>query len=238
MSQTFDDQAAAYDRWYATPLGQLVDRVEKAALFALLPEVAGRRVLEVGCGTGNISLALARRGAQVWGLDASLPMLARARDKAEQERLAIGWVLGPAQQLPFAAQSFDGVCCILALDFMTDRDRVLQEMVRVLRPGGFLAAAVLNRYSLWTLKRVVRAWFRPSLWREVRFLTPKDLKGLLAGQPELGDIQSRQAVYFPPWKNSRLLPYYPYLENLGGRLRLPTGAFLAVAARKITNPTT
>ena len=238
MSQTFDDQAAAYDRWYATPLGQLVDRVEKAALFALLPDMAGRRILEVGCGTGNISLALARRGAQVWGLDASLPMLARARDRAEQERLAIGWVLGPAQQLPFAAQSFDGVCCILALDFMSDRDRVLQEMVRVLRPGGFLAAAVLNRYSLWTLKRVVRAWFRPSLWREVRFLTPKDLKRLFAEQPELGDIQSRQAVYFPPWKNSRLLPYYPYLENLGGRLRLPTGAFLAVAARKITNPTT
>lgn len=44
----FDDQAAAYDRWYATPLGALADRVEKEALFALMPPVARLRLLEVG----------------------------------------------------------------------------------------------------------------------------------------------------------------------------------------------
>ena len=47
VAPAFDDQAAVYDRWYATPLGQLVDRVEKEAIFALLPDLAGRRVLEV-----------------------------------------------------------------------------------------------------------------------------------------------------------------------------------------------
>jgi hypothetical protein len=45
MSPAFDNQAATYDRWYATPLGQLVDRVEKKAISALVPEVNGLRLL-------------------------------------------------------------------------------------------------------------------------------------------------------------------------------------------------
>jgi len=209
MGAPFDDQAAAYNRWYATALGQMVDRVEKEAVFSLLPEVQGRRVLEVGCGTGNFSLALARQGAEVVGLDCSGPMLARAQDQARRQGLAITWVRGLASGLPFMDGSFDGVMCILALDFMTDRETVLQEMVRVLRPGGFVSVAVLNRFSLWTLKRVVRAWFKPSLWREVRFITPKELWRLLSSRPELADIRTRQAVYFPPWKNRHLVRYYP-----------------------------
>ena len=128
MGAPFDDQAAAYNRWYATPLGQMVDRVEKEALFSLVPEVQGRRVLEVGCGTGNISLALAHRGARLVGLDASGPMLARAQDKAGRQGLAITWVRGLASGLPFADGSFAGVMCILALDFMADRQKVLQEL--------------------------------------------------------------------------------------------------------------
>jgi ubiquinone/menaquinone biosynthesis C-methylase UbiE len=232
MHPGFDDQAATYDRWYATPLGQLVDRVEQEAIFALMPEVNGLRLLEVGCGTGNISLALAHRGAQVVGLDASGPMLARAQDKARQEGLAISWIKGLASGLPFVDGSFDGVLCILALDFMTHREMALQEMVRVLRPGGFVAVAMLTRFSLWTLKRVIRGWFKPSLWREVRFLTPKELWRLLSGPRELTDIRSRQAIYFPPWKNRHLVRYYPYLENLGHKMNLATGAFLAVVARK------
>jgi ubiquinone/menaquinone biosynthesis C-methylase UbiE len=232
MGMTFDEQAAPYDRWYATPLGQMVDRVEKETLLALLPEVQGQRVLEVGCGTGNISLTLAHRGAAVVGLDRSGPMLARAQGKARGEGLAITWVKGLASRLPFADGSFDGVMCVLALDFMADREGALREMVRVLRPGGFLSVAVLNRFSLWTLKRVIRAWFKPSWWREVRFLTPKELGRLLASHQELAEIRSRQAVYFPPWENRRLLRVYPYLETLGTKFNLATGAFLAVAARK------
>lgn len=232
MSPAFDDQAATYDRWYATPLGQLVDRVEKEALFALMPEVKGLRLLEVGCGTGNISLALAHRGALVVGLDASGPMLARAQDKAGQEGLGITWIKGLASSLPFEDESFDGVLCILALDFMADREMALKEMVRVLRPGGFVAVAMLNRFSLWTLKRVVRAWFKPSLWRQVRFITPGELRRLLSGHPELANIRTRQAVFFPPWKNRRFVRNYPYLEKLGNELNLSTGAFLVMVSRK------
>ena len=232
VAPAFDDQAATYDRWYATPLGQLVDRVEKEAIFALLPDLAGRRVLEVGCGTGNISLALAQRGARVVGLDLSGPMLAGAQRRASQLGLPLAWIRGGAGALPFAKNSFDGVISILALDFIADCPGVLREMVQVLRPGGFLLLAMLNRYSLWTLKRVLQAWLKPSLWRGVRFITPGELKRLLVTSHDLEEIRHRQAVYFPPFSNPLLLQHYPVLERLGHKLQLPTGAFLVAVARK------
>jgi ubiquinone/menaquinone biosynthesis C-methylase UbiE len=227
-----DDQAASYDRWYATPLGQLVDRVEKEAIFALLPELAGRRVLEVGCGTGNISLALARRGARVVGVDLSAPMLAAAAQRARQQGVPLAWIRGGAGSLPFPKNSFDGVISVLALDFISDRPGVVREMMRVLSPGGFLLLAMLNRYSLWTLKRILRAWFAPSLWRGVRFIAPGEFKLLLAGHPNLVEIRRRQAVYFPPWAHPSLLQHYPALERLGCGLQLPFGAFLVAVAQK------
>jgi ubiquinone/menaquinone biosynthesis C-methylase UbiE len=232
LAPVFNDQAAAYDRWYATPLGHLVDRVEKEAVFALLPDIEGRQVLEVGCGTGNISLALARRGARVVGLDVSGPMLAAAQHKGRQQGFSLPLIQCLAGFLPFSEAIFDGVISILALDFIPDRLGALREMVRVLRPGGFLVLAMLNRYSLWTLKRILRAWFKPSLWGEVRFITPGELRRLLAGHQEIEEIRHRQAVYFPPWAHPHLLYYYPYLERLGHRLQLPTGAFLVAVARK------
>ena len=118
MRSVFDAQAAAYDRWLATPLGRLVDEVEKQAIFSLTPEVQGRRILEVGCGTGNCSLALAHKRAQVVGLDCSYPMLARAQEKVSRQDLDLALVRGLASHLPFADESFDGVMCILAMDFM------------------------------------------------------------------------------------------------------------------------
>jgi ubiquinone/menaquinone biosynthesis C-methylase UbiE len=232
VASSFDDQVASYDRWDATPLGQLVDQVEKDAIFALLPDLHGRRVLEVGCGTGNISLELARRGARVAGLDVSGPMLSAAQQAASQLGLPIAWIRGEAAALPFPQQSFDGVISILALDFMPDRPGVVGEMVQVLRPGGFLLLALLNRYSLWTLKRLLKAWFTPSLWRGVRFISPNELTRLLVTNHNLEEIHQRQAVYFPPLANPRLLQYFPSLERLGHGLRLHLGAFLVAAARK------
>ncbi len=232
MNSLFDDQAATYNKWYATPLGSLVDRVEKNTLFALLPDLQGRRLLEVGCGTGNISLALAHRGARVTGLDPSWPMLAAALDKGKISGLPVTWIKGTAHSLPFPNETFEGVLSVLALDFIPDRQAALHEMVRVLCPGGFLTLAMLNRFSLWTIKRLLQAWLKPSLWRGVHFITPTKFTQLLLSQTALGKLRSAQAVYFPPWGNPRLLRYYPYLENLGQKLHLPTGAFMAATLWK------
>lgn len=99
---------------------------------------AGARVLDVACGTGVLAGEAARRGAIATGLDRNQAMLAMAR-RADP---GIEWRQGMAETLPFAADQFDAVVSQFGLMFFENRPRALQEMRRVLRPGGRLAVAV------------------------------------------------------------------------------------------------
>lgn len=102
---------------------------------------AGQRVLDVGCGTGSLALAAARRvgttGA-VCAVDASAPMVARARRKAARGGVEIDFRDAAAQQLPYADGTFDLVLCTLVLHHLgrAGREAATREMKRVLRPGG------------------------------------------------------------------------------------------------------
>ncbi len=221
-----------YDRWYADPLGAMVDRWEKEAVFALLPEVTGLRILDAGCGTGNFTMALASQGARLVGLDLSRTMLTQARKKAGGHCAHIFWTQGDLHHLPFLSATFDGVLAILSLDFIASRAAALREMVRVLRPGGFLVVAILNRYSLWTLKRKARAWLKPSLWRQVDFLSAAALNRLLKESPGLQKFQWHRAVFGPPCRHPFLVRLAPWWERWGARLWPKAAAFLVVKARR------
>lgn len=103
----------------------------------------GQRVIDVACGTGVLTRLVAQRvgsGGSVVGLDINEEMLAVAERKAP----AIEWQRGPAEALPFDDGSFDAVVSQFGLMFFQDRRAALQEMARVLRPGGRLAVAVLD----------------------------------------------------------------------------------------------
>ncbi len=232
--QAFKDQqqAIAYDQWFDTPLGKWAWHCEQEAVWEVLPPLRGLRILEAGCGTGIFTLPLADRGAAVVGLDRSAAMLARARGKARDARGALAWLQGDVTALPFPPESFDGALCLLALEFISSRETALQELARVLRPDGFLVLALLNRFSLWTLKRKVKAWFKPSLWREVDFLSESRAVRLLT-QTGFSPLTWRRALYYPPVKNPRLLPLAPLCERLGRRLCPQTAAFLVVLCRKL-----
>jgi len=100
----------------------------------------GNRVLDVGCGTGNLALTASRSDADVVGLDLSRGMLERARDSA---RLAddetIDWIEGDAEQLPFSTDAFDVVLSSFGHVFAPNSTAVAEELVRVTRSGGRLA---------------------------------------------------------------------------------------------------
>lgn len=97
----------------------------------------GDRVLDVGCGTGVVAREARRRGGRVTGVDVNEGMLAVAR-RADP---AVDWRSGAAEDLPFAAGSFDRVTCSFALMFLADRRAALAEVRRVLVPGGAVAVA-------------------------------------------------------------------------------------------------
>jgi SAM-dependent methyltransferase len=97
------------------------------------------RVLDVACGPGNFTRAFARAAPEgvVVGLDASKPMLDRA--VVEDNPANVSYVRGDAHALPFKDSSFDAVCCFAALYFISDPLTAVDEIVRVLAPGGRVA---------------------------------------------------------------------------------------------------
>jgi SAM-dependent methyltransferase len=132
---SFAVAAEAYDRFmgrYSTPLApELADLAEVAA---------GQRALDVGCGTGALTLELVRRlgPTAVAAVDPSEPFVAAARDRQP----GVDVRLASAERLPFADRTFDAALAQLVVHFMTDPKAGIGEMGRVTRPGGVVAACV------------------------------------------------------------------------------------------------
>ncbi len=130
-----------------TPLYDVVTRLlgvgrlhRRMLAAARLP--ADARVLEIGCGTGNLALRAARRhpDTQLVGIDPDEAALARARRKAERRGLDVRWDTGVAQDLPYEDGSFDRVLSSLMLHHLDGEDRAeaLREVRRVLTDDGVL----------------------------------------------------------------------------------------------------
>jgi len=127
----FDGRAARYEE--LRPIDESWWEVFDA--LVRLGRLRGRRVLEVGCGTGRLAQALEERElARVWAVDASGAMVARAKE------LGVNARVGRAEALPFKAGWFDGLVMRMVLHLL-DRPRALEQAARVLAPGGRLAIA-------------------------------------------------------------------------------------------------
>jgi ubiquinone/menaquinone biosynthesis C-methylase UbiE len=158
----FDSIAASWDGW--NDLKCLNDRFQRTfAAWAIAPT---EHVLDVGCGTGNLSLALLRRlgsDGRVTALDLSLAMLEHARRKTEDTRVT--WLRAAADALPLADTAFDRVLCFSAWPHFDRPDAVVQEWRRVLRPGG--CAHVFHFASRETVNRIHRTACSPAVHDDV-----------------------------------------------------------------------
>jgi len=139
-----------YERWWRPALGRIAKGVggpgmadEKRIARLLMGLGPGDGVLDVACGPGNFSRDFARavgNSGLVVGADASRPMLARAvRETADAGLDNLCFAFADAAALPFREASFDAVCCFAALNLFPDPYRALDEMRRVLAPGGRIA---------------------------------------------------------------------------------------------------
>ena len=105
----------------------------------------GMKVLDIACGTGNLSIPAAQAGADVTGVDIALNLLEQARARAAAEGVTVRFVEGDAEQLPFADASFDVVMSMFGAMFAPRPELVAAEMIRVCRSGGMMAMANWTR---------------------------------------------------------------------------------------------
>ncbi len=136
----WDRRAAHFDEDFGHSIG---GPAERAAWDRILDLVAPRGpmldALDVGCGTGFLSLELAARGHRVTGVDLAPAMLEAARKKAAAQGVAAHFQEGDAENLPFAPGSFDLVISRHVLWTLPHPEAAIDDWMRVLRPGGRLA---------------------------------------------------------------------------------------------------
>lgn len=135
--------------WMAGDFGVVAKTIASggAAFIERLEIGPGMRVLDVACGTGNLAIPLARRGAVVTGVDIAPNLLAQARERAKAEGLEIAFDEGDAEALPYADARFDAVVTMFGAMFAPRPELVASELARVLKPGGLLAMANWNPAS-------------------------------------------------------------------------------------------
>ena len=183
----------------------------------------GTRVLEVGCGAGLLSVALAQRGMSVQAIDPVPPMVVEARRSAEEAHVghAMSVRVGDAHRLHFVDGSFTLVAALGVLPWLRDPEQAIQEMARVLKPGGWLVLSADNRDRLPDLldpvrnpaltgvKRTIKGWLlgtRASAAPRARADRRKDVDCMLdeAGLRKLAGVTCGFAPLTLFWR--RVLP--------------------------------
>lgn len=220
----------AYASWRATSLGNITERIEQRLILDLMGDLAGRRILDTGCGDGALVCAAASRGAIPTGIDPDLAMIAAARSRTAKAGLGATFVEGRVEHLPFPDASFDVVAAVTVLCFVPGAAGAVREMARVLRPGGWLVLGELGRWSWWATIRRVRGWLGSSTWAAARFRTAAELR-FLAGQAGLSVTAVRGGVYYPPV--GMLARALAPLDSGLGRLTTFGAAFIALRAVRV-----
>jgi ubiquinone/menaquinone biosynthesis C-methylase UbiE len=127
------------------PLAPVYDKISQSAFLgqwekwqrAALPRLQGKKVLEIGCGTGTLLTEILKRGYKAYGVDASQPMLRQARKKLEKAGFSNRVIKAKVQNLPFPDESFETVISTFPTHYIVDIN-ALKEITRVLYPGGRL----------------------------------------------------------------------------------------------------
>src|SRR5919108_3431311 len=134
------------------------DRVTSIAIEKLLP--LGLVLADIGCGTGTLTLELARFARRVVGIDLSREMIRQARRRAKEKQINNAeFRLGDALRLPLESQSLDAAFCVMVLHFVTDPQAVIAELSRVTRAGGsVIVVDLVSHNQIWMQEQMAHRW--------------------------------------------------------------------------------
>jgi SAM-dependent methyltransferase len=132
------------------------DGVNTPGFLEMLPPVRGLCGIDIGCGEGSNTRALAQLGARMHAIDVAPTFIRHARDAESAGPLGVVYLVADAADLPFDSGSFDFATAFMSMMDMADPGRALCETARVLRPGGFLQFSILHPCFVPPHRRVLR----------------------------------------------------------------------------------
>lgn len=132
----YDKYAPFYDA-----SNSFLDSFERYDLFEMLGEVSGKKVLDLGCGTGRMTANLVKFGGEVTGLDVSPGMI----EVAKKNLRSTEFVVGDCENLPFGDASFDMVVATFLIVHLKEMRKCFDEVYRVLKPGGIFLVTNVNQ---------------------------------------------------------------------------------------------
>jgi demethylmenaquinone methyltransferase/2-methoxy-6-polyprenyl-1,4-benzoquinol methylase len=188
----------AYDRMGAVMSFGQDPRWRRALVDAVDPR-PGERVLDVACGTGLVTASLVRRGATVVGLDQSEQMLTRARGRLSGRAT---FVHGEAEQLPFADGEFDALTFTYLLRYVDDPRHTMDELARVVRPGGRIGMVEFGVPHSPPLRAAWRGYTRVGLPLLGRIVSPAWVRvGHFLG-PNIEEFHARERDLVGLWSRA------------------------------------
>ncbi|SHJ86823.1 Methyltransferase domain-containing protein [Tangfeifania diversioriginum] len=179
--------ASEYDAYYQTETGKIVDNIEKEIVWAHLKELSKTNWLELGCGTGHWTKFFSESKFQITAVDNSEAMLKIARSKSLKN---VEFLNADATRLPFSDNHFSGIVSITMLEFVDDLKGALNEIDRVLKPGGTLVLGCLN-----ALSEPGKNKNNDPVFQHARFFTPNEIKEIFT---RFGNPRISAGVYFSP----------------------------------------
>ena len=214
----FDTIADQYDDYYDTELGRQVDHVENQLVWYFLTRMALEKpFLEVGCGTGHWTKFFRQKGLELTAIDISEKMLAKARAKNPKN---VRFETMNVENMDFPSKTFENVVTIATLEFVDDTERALNEIFRVLKPGGFFLAGCLNELS-----DIGQRKEENDVFKDARFFTPEQLTNLFS---RFGEAEIDGCAII---EKDRVVDY-PDIHRVDKNTRLEKGTFLAGLVQK------
>jgi ubiquinone/menaquinone biosynthesis C-methylase UbiE len=171
-----------------------VDFVESECAFSLFKIKKGMKVLDIGCGTGNFSLKLAKKGCKVTGIDLSDKMLHLAREKTEKENLYINYCRMNVYDLQFPAQHFDAVFSMATFEFVKDVEKAMIEIFRVCKDKGQIIIGTINKDSKWGELYTSEEFQKNTVFKDAQFRSLEDFRKLKSDKI----VFTRECLYIPP----------------------------------------
>lgn len=167
VGRHWDENSEAWTRLPRAGYDVYRDGLNTPAFLEMLPEVDGLSGLDVGCGEGHNTRLVAGRGARMVGIDISENFVRHATSAEEADPLGIRYRRASAVDLPFDESSFDFAVAFMSLMDIPEAGRVLAEVFRVVRPGGFLQFSIEHPCFATPHRKTIRDGHGRAYGREV-----------------------------------------------------------------------